>query len=332
MARTGAYAERVLPPPASRRCQLDERSRLTGGPAIGPSERHSAVWRRAAAQHLWLLLAVAHHFRYVSLAHVTACPGANCEEGESSLLCEARNNASATTMWPVVETNAADTLQAQPRRVAKRPPLTRDAPPRAGSDAHSGAEFRATFRSAPGVAPAASTTPIAGPLGPVTTAATLAELRTALADPAVLSVTLAAHIALDGDQLEVAPRAQPGAVLALLGGACVAPAPGVRPLPAGTCALDAMGRSRVLLLRPGAALRMQQVALLRGAALQGGCVLAVAAQLNATASVFADCTASGDGGAVLALAGAAVTLSNCAHTQSLLRAFVPPRVRACVAA
>ena len=176
--------------------------------------------------------------------------------------------------------------------------------------------LRASYSSVPATAPsvpAEDGAPFPTTLGPAATAATLPELRNALADPTVLLVTLTAHIVLNGQQLEVAQRAQPGAALALLGGACGAPAPSGRPLPVGTCALDAVGRSRVLLLRPGASLSLLRVVLLRGTSLQGGCVLAVAAQLNATASVFADCAASGDGGGVLSLAGAAVTLSSCAR-------------------
>ena len=68
-------------------------------------------------------------------------------------------------------------------------------------------------------------------------------------------------------------------------------------------------------VRLGASLTLAGLALVRGFAATGGggSVLVVSSSLNASDCAFSDSTALSDGGAVLGLAGSALTFSNCAR-------------------
>lgn len=149
------------------------------------------------------------------------------------------------------------------------------------------------------------------------TALTLAEVVRAFSDPAVGTVTVAASLALGG-----APLALQGAGRRLVvrsdPSACpqpppADPAPAAAPRPTGRCTLDAGGLSRHFLVSGGAALRLENLRLRGGWAVQGGSVLAVGAGslVEADATEISDSSSVGDGGAVLALADAAVFLSGC---------------------
>lgn len=203
-----------------------------------------------------------------------------------------------------------------PRACAEpRPAISADglaAPHLSGS-----AQFSLSSAPAPARPPQ---TPASSPSGPSARVSTLDALSRALSDPSVSLITLSAHLRLSGAPLLLPPN-RPRLSLQGDPSACAA-APG-RPsgpifdaLPPGLCFLDAAGASRVLELSRGAAVDLSGLALVNGRALAGGAVLATAAQVSAAGCAFANCTAVGDGGALLALAGATATLSGCSVVSS----------------
>ena len=193
-----------------------------------------------------------------------------------------------------------------------------------------GGGFRADFSSVPTAsttrsarrAPAPTRLTPAQQPDRVAAVSTLEDLRLAIADASVAVVTLVAHIYLDGSQLEIAP----GRMLTVRGGSCAAVPRDAPVASVGACALDAAGSSRHFLVQQGAALSLNGVLLLRGRALQGGCVLALGrdAKVNVSSSAFSDCISAGDGGALLALDGASATLSQSERpTQTTTRLLLP---------
>lgn len=131
-------------------------------------------------------------------------------------------------------------------------------------------------------------------------ASTAPDLAAAFADPTVSRVTLLGSIALGGREL---PLSGPGRSLALEGGC--APAP---------CAIDAGGLSRHFTVSRGASLSLARLTLANGAtALHGGSALVRSAgSLSARDVSFEGASSGLDGGAVFAVAGAAVALTNSA--------------------
>ena len=163
-------------------------------------------------------------------------------------------------------------------------------------------------RSFPPAAPAASPARVAATSVVVTT---LQQLVAAFADTSVADIVLANNIQMRGSELaltgpgrSLSLRAAPGACAPYLS------ASGRNVSGGRWCTLDAAGASRLFTISGGAALHLEALALVGGSALQGGCVLAAGDTSSVTASdcLFADCTALGDGGAALALAGARITL------------------------
>jgi hypothetical protein len=146
---------------------------------------------------------------------------------------------------------------------------------------------------------------------------------------------LAAHIALAGAPLKLSGAARSPLRLTSDPTACAAaPLPaGWRAAPPGSCALHAGGASRLLDLRAGASLSLSGVALLGGAAPQGAAALVLdGSALVASDCLIADARAIGDGGAVLALAGATVSLDGCAPPPGLPRLLLPALLPAAAAA
>lgn len=151
-----------------------------------------------------------------------------------------------------------------------------------------------------------------------------AELAQAVADPSVASIVLRAHVALAGLALVVSGRS-----LSVSGDAAsCGPAPAPLGLPASpaACAIDARGLSRHFTVLAGAHLSLAGVALVNGAAPQGGSLLAVGAAVSASRSLFAHSRALGDGGAALGLAGSSLSFQSCASTIQRFRAApaLPP--------
>lgn len=102
-------------------------------------------------------------------------------------------------------------------------------------------------------------------------------------------------------------------------GRCPGPPPPGAPaslLPPGACVVDAGLRSRHFFVRPGGFLQLSSLALVGGTDLQGGSVLAVGGRFSARGCLFANNTGLGDGGSVLGVAGAAVSLESCAFLGS----------------
>lgn len=131
---------------------------------------------------------------------------------------------------------------------------------------------------------------------------TLAELAAAAADPAV------AHVAVSAD-IHFPPGSPP---LAVAGPGRTLLISSDGPLcPGGRCALDGSFASQLLRVSNGASVELRGLALRRCAAVQGGCAAVVGAHsaLSAVSCSFQDARAASDGGAVLALGGARVTVS-----------------------
>jgi hypothetical protein len=157
---------------------------------------------------------------------------------------------------------------------------------------------------------------------PATLVASLDDLLRALADPAVALIEVNSHIALNGSQLGVTlggggtvPR-----VVSIEGtNACWRNASDA----AAQCSLDAVGASRVFAVGAGVTLRVAHLALLNGAAPppagDGGCILAQAgAALRLDGVTLRNCSAFGagvgGGAAVLdgAFSAADATFDGCA--------------------
>lgn len=203
--------------------------------------------------------------------------------------------------------------------------------------------FSATAAPAPPLSPAAAASGSSASV----TVRSAAELRAAVADPAVTSVSVAAHITLDGyevratagvvaggngrrrsltvasDAAACAALPQPTRIASALASAASAPAaaaPGAAAAAAAAsaaplCAIDGVGLSRLFSAHGPVDLTISSLALLGGAALQGA---AVAASGGATAQlrgcVVAGAAAAGDGGAAVAVGpGAEVSIVDCAH-------------------
>lgn len=157
--------------------------------------------------------------------------------------------------------------------------------------------------------------------GPSRRISSTADLRAALADPSVSLIILSAHLLLDGREISLArPNPSPGAATTLPNRSVTirgdaASCPPTPPFPPGACVIDAGGLSRHFHVRGrGAALALDNVALVGGSALIGGSVLVeTGGVFSATRTAFAASRAVGDGGAVLALGqGSSLALQNCA--------------------
>lgn len=151
-------------------------------------------------------------------------------------------------------------------------------------------------------------------------ASSLADLERAFADPTVTEVILSDNIALTGTALVLTGA---GRLLSLRPGASACSRSRAASVPTGMCEIDAGFRSRHFVVQNGASLTLQGLALTRGAALQGGSVLAIGgASASASGCLFADSTALGDGGALLAVNGSTLIVRGSAFRNcSSLRAF-----------
>lgn len=159
---------------------------------------------------------------------------------------------------------------------------------------------------APTPPPGALLPPSGGGGGRSVAVTTFSQLAAAAADPSVASITVAAHIAAPAPLVVAAGRTLS---IAADGAACAAAAPlpqaaARRPVPPELCALAASNATRLLEVRPGAAVSLSRLALLGGSAWQGAAALVVRGRLLADSCLFADCAAVGDGGAVLGVASA----------------------------
>lgn len=141
----------------------------------------------------------------------------------------------------------------------------------------------------------------------------LTDLLRAAADPTVATAVVTAPIAFNGTAAAVRGA---GRALTVRSHptACSVPTSPSPPSPS-RCSLDARGLSRLFDVGAGALLRLENLELRGGSALQGGSVLAVGAgsRIEADGCLFADTTAIGDGGAVLALGGAQAAFRGCAR-------------------
>lgn len=158
-------------------------------------------------------------------------------------------------------------------------------------------------QSVSGVTEAASALPAA--------VSTLAALVRAAADRSVVTIIITGRISFNGTTV---PVRGPERLLTIRAdpAACGPPSRGALP---GRCPLDAGGLSRQFEVSGGARLRLENVELRGGSDVQGGSVLALglSTRFEAEKCVFADSAAVGDGGAVLALAGAEAAFSGCAQ-------------------
>lgn len=179
-----------------------------------------------------------------------------------------------------------------------------------------GSGVSASFATSPGARRAPPALPPPPPVRAPTSlqlearVATSAELAQAVADPNVGSIIIRSHIFLNGIPLIVAGS---GRNVTLSGdtASCGQP-PASLSLPAASpaCVLDARGLSRHFTVEAGARLALSSVALVNGFALQGGSVLAIGGVVSAQRSVFAHSRATGDGGAILGLAGSSLDVQS----------------------